>query len=395
METTISKNTILLLLVNTIRRIIDIFLGPFLTLYIFKIMIENVKIISIYNIFLYLVVALFSIVVGGIIKNKYKMEIFRIGMITKFVQLLIIIILGNKVVNYIWILGLIGGFSTITWSFPLNLFSSTLVEEKEKKYYVVYRTILSNLSKVIIPFLLGTIIYIKSFKITAIIILILTFIQLVLSFFIKDKKDKDFNNNKHLNILNEFKKIKYNNKLKRFYKMKFYKGLAYEGALETVITLLIIIAFKTDFSLGIVTSVSSVLSILGSYIYKKIKNENLLNKIILMSSFLIILISFLLIAFPSNITIIIYNLLFYFLIQFIMVPEEVITLKFTNSNTITDENRVETYILLEFFLNFGRIISYLLLLAIGVFFNIYILELLIILLEFAIVFEAISLIKFK
>ncbi len=395
METTISKNTILLLLVNTIRRIIDIFLGPFLTLYIFKIMIENVKIISIYNIFLYLVVALFSIVVGGIIKNKYKMEIFRIGMITKFVQLLIIIILGNKVVNYIWILGLIGGFSTITWSFPLNLFSSTLVEEKEKKYYVVYRTILSNLSKVIIPFLLGTIIYIKSFKITAIIILILTFIQLVLSFFIKDKKDKDFNNNKHLNILNEFKKIKYNNKLKRFYKMKFYKGLAYEGALETVITLLIIIAFKTDFSLGIVTSVSSVLSILGSYIYKKIKNENLLNKIILMSSFLIILISFLLIAFPSNITIIIYNLLFYFLIQFIVVPEEVITLKFTNSNTITDENRVETYILLEFFLNFGRIISYLLLLAIGVFFNIYILELLIILLEFAIVFEAISLIKFK
>lgn len=45
-----------------------------------------------------------------------------------------------------------------------------------------------------------------------------------------------------------------------------------------------------------------------------------------------------------------------------MVSEEVQTLKFTNSDVINDSNRVETYVLLEMFLNIGRIISYILLL---------------------------------
>lgn len=393
MKNRISRNSLLLLSINTIRRIIDIFLGPFLTAFFFKIVIDNIKIISIYNIFLYLMVAFFSLVVGGIIRNKYKMAIFRVGMVSKIIQLLIIIFLGNKVVNYICILGIIGGFSTITWAFPLNLFSSTLIQEKEKKSYIVYRTILNNLSKVVIPFLLGTIIYIKSFKVTAIIILFLTIFQIILSLFIKDNNENNEINNK-LNILNEFKKIKNNDKLKKFYKMKFFKGLAYEGALETTITLLIIITFKTNFSLGIVTSITSLLAVLSSWIYRTIKNEKVLKRIIMISSVLILLVSFLLIIFPNNVTIVIYNLVFYFLIQFIMVPEEVKTLKFTDSDIITYKNRVETYVLLEFFLNLGRIMGYLLLFVIGLFFNIYILEILIIVLEFAIILEAINLIKF-
>lgn len=78
-----------------------------------------------------------------------------------------------------------------------------------------------------------------------------------------------------------------------------------------------------------------------------------------------------------------------------MVAEEVQTLKFTNSDIINDSNRVETYILLEMFLNTGRIISYILLFIVGIYNKLYLLEILIIFLVLSIGAEAINLIKFN
>lgn len=250
MEQKTSENIKLLLALNTIRRIIDIFLGPFLTAYLFKIAINNIQIISIYNIFLYIVVALVSLIIGRILKNKYEMLIFRIGMISKFILLVILIMLGNHIVDYIWLLAIVSGISTETWSFPLNLFSTTLVSNNEKKTFVVHKNMLNNIAKILVPFLLGSIITIKSFEITAVIVLVLSGIQILLSFKL-DYLKKDNIEKKKLNLIKEIKRINTNIQLKRFFRMKFLKGMAYEGALDTSVTLLIIIAFKSDFSYSI------------------------------------------------------------------------------------------------------------------------------------------------
>ena len=393
MEQQISRNTKLLLIINTIRKIIDIFLGPFLTAYLFRIAVENIKIISIFNIFSYNVIAVIALIIGRILKNNYEMQIFRIGMISKFIQLVILILLGDNVVNYIWILAVIAGFSMETWSFPLNLFSSKLISNNEKKNFVVYKTVLTNLSKVLIPFLLGSIISMKSFETTAIIILILSFIQILLSF--KLKFIRTNSENKKLNLIKEINLIKTNKKVKRYFMMKFFKGMAYEGALDTAVTLLIIISFNSDFSLGIITSIISLLAMISSYIYKKIKNQDKMNILIIISCIIILLSSIILVFITNQYTIIGYNLIFAFFLQFIMVAEEVQTLKFTNSDIINDSNRVETYVLLEIFLNAGRIISYILLLIVGIYNELYLLEILIIFLVLSIVGETFNLIKFN
>lgn len=393
MEQNMEKNTKLLLIIHTIRKIIDIFLGPFLTAYLFKVAVENIKIISLYNIFSYIAIAIISLIIGRILKNKYEMLIFRIGVISKFIQLAILIILGDNVVNYIWVLSIIAGFSTETWSFPLNLFSSKLVSNDEKKTFIVYKTILSNLVKILIPFLLGSIISVKSFEATAIIILILSFIQILLSFKLKFKRTSR-NENKKLNLIKEVNHIKNNIKLQRFYMMKFLKGMAYEGALDTAVTLLIIMSFNSDFSLGIITSIISLLAMFSSYIYKRIKSREKMKKLIIISS-IIMLISSIVLVFKTNIyTIVVYNLIFAFFLQFIMIAEEVQTLKYTNSDVINDSNRVETYVLLEMFLNAGRVISYILLFIVGIYDKLYLLEILIVFLVLSVVAESINLIKF-
>lgn len=394
MEQRMCENTKLLLIINTIRRIIGIFLGPFLTAYLFKVAIENIKIISIYNIFSYIVIAIIALIIGRILKNKYEMPIFITGMISKFIQLAILIILGDNVVNYIWVLAIIAGLSTETWSFPLNLFSSKLVSNDEKKTFVVYKTILNNLVKVLIPVLLGSIISMKSFKATAIIILILSFIQILLSFKMKIKKEYN-NENKKLNLIKEVNHIKNNKKLQRFYMMKFFKGMAYEGALDTAVTLLIIMSFNSDFSLGVITSIISLLAMLSSYMYKRIKNQEKMKSLITISCIIILISSIILVFFTNQYTIVGYNLIFAFFLQFIMVAEEVQTLKFTNSDVINDSNRVETYVLLEMFLNAGRVISYILLFIVGIYNKLYVLEILIIFLVLSIGMETVSLIKFN
>lgn len=394
MEQRMSKNTNLLLVINTIRKIIDIFLGPFLTAYLFKVAVENIKIISMYNILSYIAISVVALIIGRILKNKYQMQIFRIGMISKFIQLAILIILGDNVVNYIWILAIVAGFSMETWSFPLNLFSSKLVSNDEKKDFIVYKTILNNLVKVLIPFLLGSIISIKSFETTTIIIFILSFIQILLSFKMKFKIQNN-KESKKLDIIKEVNHIKNNIKLQRFYMMKFFKGMAYEGALDTAVTLLIIMSFNSDFSLGVITSIISLLAMLSSYVYKKIKNPEKMRLLIIVSYVIILISSIVLVFITNRYTIVGYNLIFAFFLQFIMVSEEVQTLKFTNSDVINDQNRVETYVLLEMFLNIGRIISYILLFVVGIYNNLYLLEILIIFLVISIGVETINLIKFN
>lgn len=394
MEQRMSKNTNLLLVINTIRKIIDIFLGPFLTAYLFKVAVENIKIISMYNILSYIAISVVALIIGRILKNKYQMQIFRIGMISKFIQLAILIILGDNVVNYIWILAIVAGFSMKTWSFPLNLFSSKLVSNDEKKDFIVYKTILNNLVKVLIPFLFGSIISIKSFETTTIVIFILSFIQILLSFKMKFKIQNN-KESKKLDIIKEVNHIKNNKKLQRFYMMKFFKGMAYEGALDTAVTLLIIMSFNSDFSLGVITSIISLLAMLSSYVYKKFKNQEKM-KLLIIVSYVIILISSIVLVFITNrYTIVGYNLIFAFFLQFIMASEEVQTLKFTNSDVINDSNRVETYVLLEMLLNIGRIISYILLFVVGIYNNLYLLEILIIFLVISIGVETINLIKFN
>lgn len=51
-----------------------------------------------------------AIIVGKILKNKYYMQIFLIGTISKFIQLVVIVLLGDEVVNHIWVLADIIGY---------------------------------------------------------------------------------------------------------------------------------------------------------------------------------------------------------------------------------------------------------------------------------------------
>lgn len=387
-----TSNAKRLIIINTIRKIIDIFLGPFLTAYFFKISTDSITITSIYNIFSFIIIATFSFIVGIIIKNKYELKIFKFGMIAKFIELMILVILGEKVADYIWIIGIISGISTITWSFPLNIFSATIVDNNEKAEFVIYKTMFANIIKVVVPILFGSLISIESFEKVTIIVLILSFIQILLSSRLTYKNVID---KQKFNLIKEYRKLKTNKSITELLKTEFFQGMTYEGALDTAITLMIIITFNKEFSLGLITSVLSILSIFSSYICKRIIKTKNVKIIIFISSIVPIITTIVLLAITNQYTIIGYNIIYVIFIQIISIVKDFTTLKLTNSEIVDDSNRVEVYILLEVVLGLGRIFSYISLLIVGIIGDFNLLKLLIIILTLGIFFMGKHLVKIE
>ena len=290
-----------------------------------------------------------SFIVGYIIKNKYKLSMFRFGMVMKLIQLIILVILGKNIINHLLLVAIISGISTITWAFPLNLFSSSLVDNKEKKDFVVYKTIFTNIINVIIPFIFGTLITINSFENTLIFVLVLSIVQILLSLNIK--YDKEYNKKYTFKLVDSYKKLRKNRNIRELFKTEFFLGITQEGALDTVITLMIITSFNKDFSLGVITSMSYIFSIFSAYLCKKIKTKN--NKDIIYLSCIVPLISTIILLIVTNkCTIIVYNIIYTFFFQIISIIKNIKTLKITNSSIINDSNRVETFIILELTLHF-------------------------------------------
>lgn len=163
----------------------EIFSGPFLTTYFIKTSIDSLVQISIYNIFVYFILDIASIIVCYIIKKKFKIETFRLGIIINFIYILMIIILKENILNHLPIVAIIYGISAAAYWVPLGLFLMNKVKNEERLEYETKNQIVKTIFKIVVPILLGSIITVSNYYITAIIILLLSVIQIIFSFWLK------------------------------------------------------------------------------------------------------------------------------------------------------------------------------------------------------------------
>ena len=180
-----NKETNILIFSNVFREIINIFSGPFLTAYLFKISKNSLIDLSTYNIFVFLCVGFFGLMLGYIIRNKFQIGMFRIGVILNAVYVLTIIILKEQILNYLPFIAFLYGTSMITYFYPYNIFLSNKVSNDMRAQYEFKRKTIVTIISILTPIILGTIITTTNFVLTAIIILIMSLIQIVMSFFLK------------------------------------------------------------------------------------------------------------------------------------------------------------------------------------------------------------------
>ena len=247
---TLSKSAKTLIIDQSIGKVISIFLDVFLAAYFYKITEENILYLSIYNIVGWIVATIGAFIVSNYIKKKDKIKLYRFGIIIKSLYIFMIIVMGEKIINFVYLIGIMYGISTATTGFPFNMIESECISPKERTKYIGLASVFTEIISFVVPIILGAYISLKSYQVAAIIILVFSIIKIINSFNIKNKNIQTSN----IRIKEFVAELKKDKILKKLYAIEFLKGINRYGVMSLVVSLLIIYNTKNEFELGWISS---------------------------------------------------------------------------------------------------------------------------------------------
>lgn len=372
-----------------INNVLYMFVNTFMVAYFITLTNYDYKQISIYYVLSFIAILLTFLTFGRIIKNKNQVWVFRSGIIAYCLYILILAFLKEKIVTYFAPLGFFYGIvQGLIW-----VAAHTLVNEHTQNNtnkFISFKSIISKILKIFFPIVFGVSIELTSFSYVAKIVILLSITQFIFSLFIEDKAktyDKKYNLKEYINL------VKNNDKFKTVYKLCICDGIV-NYLLETLIVILTVMTFKTTISLGVITTITAICSILSVYIfqYKLKSNWKILKicNIMMVSSVLLLLINI------SKPTIIIYNICTAIFLVILSNTGDTKRYEIVSENEIVVKDYiVEHQVVCEVILNITRIIAYILLFVISLFNNIVLFKILLLLVTIVILIYSKLLIKLK
>lgn len=393
MKKKIKSEQNIIIIMDAIKKIMTIFLGPFLTAYFISTSTNSILNIAIYYIFTYATMALSTLVVAALAEKRNRIKIFRIGIILNFIYILIIILLKEKIINYLPIISILYGISASCYYFPYNLFIINKVKNTERTNYMVKLFITISVVGILFPIIFGSIITITNYILTAVIVLFISFIQIILSFFITDNHNGDL---EEYNLKKAWLELKKNKQVINCLAGEFFIGMNIcNGALETVMVILILNSFKTNINLGIITSIATLLSILVVKIYGLIYNKRDDKKVIIISSIIPVISLIIFLILKTNTTVIIYKFSYVIFAEILSLVRKIKIFNLSNSKIVNKSNQCEFNAIREVTLNVGRVTGYTLLLLAGLTQSAVVLNIVTIILTLSLLVMSINLTKVK
>lgn len=383
----------IIIIMDAIKKIMTIFLGPFLTAYFISTSTNSILNIAIYYIFTYATMALSTLVVASLVEKRNRIKIFRIGIILNFIYILIIILLKEKIINYLPIISILYGISASCYYFPYNLFIINKVKNTERTNYMVKLFITISVVGILFPIIFGSIITITNYILTAVIVLFISLIQIILSFFITDNHNGDL---EEYNLKKAWLELKKNKQVINCLAGEFFIGMNIcNGALEIVMVILILNSFKTNINLGIITSIATLLSILVVKIYGLIYNKRDDKKVIIVSSIIPVISLIIFLILKTNTTVIIYKFSYVIFAEILSLVRKIKIFNLSNSKIVNKSNQCEFNAIREVTLNVGRVTGYTLLLLAGLTQSAVVLNIVTIILTLSLLVMSINLTKVK
>ena len=366
----ICKSAKLLMSSDLIYTLTSLFVKTFLVAYFLKVTNDSIIQISIYYIIMYTLSGIGKILIGT--------KVLSMGIVLRAVFILFIVILKENIATYFPIVAILYGISEVFYWTSHEVLYIDVTTNENRKDYMSIKTILGKIINIIAPVILGSSIELYSFTKIAIYIFILSVIQIIISLQIKTDKNETLITNKYsiktfLEDLNNSQKIKIN----KYTKSAIAYGVI-ESSMQTLVVIITIMTFKTSFNLGILTSVFSICSMIAMYLYKNFYNRNNSKFVLYLCSSLIVIGVIGLVFDINKITLVIYNFVYTISICILGVIYD------TKKGDLVKECNIEewkvewvSYVVL--FMHLGRISGYILMLIAGLFNNIIVFKILLIL----------------
>lgn len=289
----------------------------------------------------------------NVCRTKNRVHLLRIGIFIDLIYFPTIILLKDKVIDYIYLLGILYGLEEGFYFSVFNMFESNGVSNAERAKYIGNYTMTKSILSIVFPLFFGSLIASASFFKSIIVVIVI--IRVILSFIFKDQNipsEKKVKLKKYINVIKNEKTIK------QVYRIDLLSGLTYsEGAFQSIISIYIIKVFSNSFSLGVFTSIFSLVSCLIGFLFARyIKKSNYPN--LIKFSMPLTIISLITMIINCNmVTIVIFN--FFQTISKCLtdIINDNSKANISNTSSIGKEYKVEYYLGIEFMLFIGRMIS--------------------------------------
>lgn len=351
----LSKNYKILFSLRILKSILNNFVDIFLVLYFLTVSKDNILPLGIYKLVAIATVYLVIFLLKNRCKMKNRIIFLRIGIMLYFIYFLAIILLKEKVTDYIYLIGFLYGLEEGFYYSVYNTIESDGIENKDRAKYTGSYTALKNIISVIFPLIFGNLIKQSGFIVATIFALLIVILEIILSNILKDiniPKISKTNFKELKKITKEHKEFKY------LIFSKICSGLTYsEGALSYVITIYIIKIFNESVSLGMFTSIFSIISIIMGLLFVKVIKPKYYNFLSGIFSGLNILFLCIMLINCNFITIVLYNLFGTISKGLNDLIMEKNTFNLSNMKTIKQEFKVEYFLTIETSLFIGRFIS--------------------------------------
>ncbi len=352
-------------IIDMLNSTATVYFSTFFVFYFFYVANYEIVPLAKYYVTTYLFIGIGFILISKFIKNNYKVELLRIGIALKALYIALIMLLKEKIIDYIFVVAIIDGLSQGFYAYPKNLLNTEKITNEDRQKYSGLINTLCQIISIVIPVLLGILLTYFDYIQVGKAFFILFVIMYIVSFKLKDNKHQK----RKLEFKRFFKLVKVNKNLRYALLKPFLSGLTISsGVMYLIITLYKIYNFKTNLNLGLVTSICSFICLLGCIIFRFIKKKNF-NNVMLFSGVISFITILLFTFFPTRTSLIIFMFVDNMFITFIALISNMVVTNYSNNKEIKKDLKPEFYLIIDIMFMISRVLGYTLLLVVCLFFG--------------------------
>lgn len=332
---------------------ITIYMNTFLVAYLLNVSSGNFFNVSFYYVVSYLVMILGYTLFSFLVCKVNKVFLVRIAIFLQSIILGVMAFLQSRIVDYLIPIAIIYNISNALYWSSLNSLANELIRGKALQNYNTYNSVVGSLTSIIVPIIFGSIIDKSSLFIISIFATIVGVLQIISTYFLS----KPPITHTKLDFKGYYNDC-YNTGHKSCYRLLFLGYITYgcRDAISVLITMLIVLTFQTNTSLGAINSLISCLTIIVLLISNKKFNSKNSNIYLYVGAITIISMLTLIINI-NKLAIIFFNICFSSLLA---IPNRSFAIKRSGLIRAVDKKQyiVEHQAITELFLNIGRVVFY-------------------------------------
>jgi MFS transporter, YQGE family, putative transporter len=347
----------LLLWVNTLFLMAEALSGTFVNVYLWKEK-NDYGMIAWYNIAFFLAMQVTFMFAGKWVKEHNKMSCLRTGIAVAASFYLLVLITGARTADYIFPLGFLQGVGHgfFWFSFNIALFEITNRENRDKFNGLagVFGSLVGMVTPLLAGYLISEMTGMKGYTVIFSISLGIYITGVILSFFLKRRESEG-----HYSIKDTYKILGKSRALKNIFLAMVGQGLN-ESVFGFLVGLLVFIATKNEWKLGIYTFITSGVSFFSFYVIGKLMRHSWRNLSLLLGTILTSIAVIPLFFTVNYTTLLVMGIGISLFNPLFLIPAVSTVFDTIGRNQTSAKYKVEAIVLRETGLNIGRLASLLL-----------------------------------